>query len=183
MNEDGPAKKKGKGKGGKSKTAEADDEEQDEIIRCICGQYEEEEDVPRAMICCDNCSAWQHNDCMGLPESYAPEKYFCEQCRPEDHKEIVAALKRGERPWEEAARRREAAEAEKPNKKKGAKKARKSAGVASSEVASRASQEVDEGTPSTAAGQKRKHEEESPAPPEIKVRSAFNELVLQLTEY
>src|ERR1700761_717615 len=58
--EDASAKKKGKGKAAKAKAA-AEQEEPEEIIRCVCGQYEEEEDNPRTMICCDNCSAWQHN--------------------------------------------------------------------------------------------------------------------------
>jgi hypothetical protein len=118
------------------------------------------------MICCDNCEAWQHNDCMGLPDDYAPEKYFCEQCKPEDHKELLAAIARGEKPWEEVARKREAAaaEAEKALKKKGGKKGRKS-GARASDVQPRDSQEA-EGiqTPATSKGtngQKRKHEEPS----------------------
>lgn len=67
---DTPAKKS---KARKDKAAKASaeptpgpDEEEEELIRCICGEYEEEEDVERDMICCDKCSAWQHNDCMGL---------------------------------------------------------------------------------------------------------------------
>ncbi|KAF7587775.1 hypothetical protein BBP40_006735, partial [Aspergillus hancockii] len=52
--------------------------EEEEIIRCICGEYEEEEDVERDMICCDQCSAWQHNDCMGLTfaKGEEPDEYF-----------------------------------------------------------------------------------------------------------
>jgi len=175
ISEDMPAKKKGKGKGTKAKSVEEGDggggaeEEGDEIIRCICGTYEEEEDVPRAMICCDRCSAWQHNDCMGLPEDYAPDKYFCEQCRPDDHRDLLDAIARGDKPWEEAARRREAAD--KATKKKGGKKGRKSAGVRTSEVGSRASQEVEEtatgNVAAGATGQKRKLEE-SPSTPELK---------------
>ncbi len=105
--EDAPAKKKGRDKLPKTKAVqeeEGQDEEGDEIIRCVCGEYEEEEDVPRAMICCDSCSAWQHNGCMGLPEDYAVDTYFCEQCRPQNHKELLAAIARGEKPWEEATR-------------------------------------------------------------------------------
>jgi hypothetical protein len=118
------------------------------------------------MICCDNCEAWQHNDCMGLPDDYAPEKYFCEQCKPEDHKELLAAIARGEKPWEEVARKREAAaaEAEKPSKKKGGKKGRKS-GARASDVQLRDSQEAEgiptPGTSKGTNGQKRKHEEPS----------------------
>ena len=53
---------------------------------------------------------------MGLPEDYAPEKYCCEQCRPQDHKPLLAAMKRGEKPWEEVARLRQIAMAEKAAK-------------------------------------------------------------------
>ena len=166
--EDAPAKKKGKGKAAKAQAAE-EEEEGEEIIRCVCGTYEEEEDVPRAMICCDNCSAWQHNSCMGLPEDYEPPKYFCEQCKPQNHKELVAAIQRGEKPWEEAeARHREAAEAAKA-KKKGGRKGRKSGTARISEAASVASQNVEEAPAPAATGRKRKLEE-SPSVPEIKVR-------------
>ncbi|KAH0843961.1 hypothetical protein AYO21_08351 [Fonsecaea monophora] len=164
--EDAPPKKKGRGKNSKAKAAEQ--EENEEIIRCVCGTYEEEEDVPRAMICCDNCSAWQHNGCMGLPEDYQAPQYFCEQCHPEDHEELVAAIARGEKPWEEAVRQRDTGK----GKKKGGRKGRKSATGQSSEVVSRASQDVDETPAQTpAAGQKRKLEE-SPSIPEVKNKKA-----------
>ena len=152
------ATKKGrKGKGAKNQPVEEEEDEENELIRCVCGLYEEEEDVPRAMICCDNCSAWEHNDCMGLPEDYAPDTYFCEQCRPQDHKELLAAMKRGEKPWEETARLRHAALAEKAGKKKGGKKTKKAMDA--------------EDRPATpATGQKRKAEE-SPAVSDTKVRT------------
>lgn len=59
------------------------------------------------MVCCNICSAWQHNDCMGLSEDEdeLPERYFCENCKPEHHKGLLAAIARGERPWEEATKR------------------------------------------------------------------------------
>lgn len=153
------ASKKGQAKG---KKAEPEEEEQDEYIRCICGLYEEEEDNPRTMICCDKCEAWQHNDCMGLPEDW-PEtkKYFCEQCKPSDHKKLLAAIKKGEKPWEEVARRREAAEAEKAAKKKG-KKGRKSTGAQAPEVQRTPTLEPEE------ANSKKRKLDESPAH-EVKV--------------
>ncbi|KAL5336655.1 transcription factor S-II, central domain-containing protein [Aspergillus crustosus] len=99
--------------------------EEEEIIRCICGEYEEEEDVERDMICCDQCSAWQHNDCMGLSfaKGEEPDQYFCEQCKPENHKVLLEKIARGEKPWEEAAekRRREAEELKQSRRKKGKK--------------------------------------------------------------
>lgn len=144
--------KKGQAKGKKAK-AEPEPEEEDEYIRCVCGLYEEEEDNPRSMICCDKCSAWQHNECMGLPEDYQPDKYYCEQCKKSDHKKLLAAMSRGEKPWEEAAKRREAAEAEKAAKKKG-KKGRKSAGAQPTDVERTPTLEPEE-----ANSKKRKHDE------------------------
>ncbi|CAG7940571.1 unnamed protein product [Penicillium olsonii] len=134
---EGPGKK-GKGKSPKDKNAKSSAEptpgpsegegEDEEIIRCICGEYEEEEDVERDMICCDQCSAWQHNDCMGLTflKGKEPDQYYCEQCRPENHKVLLEKINAGERPWEEVAeRRRQEAEDKKSKRKKGKKGARK----------------------------------------------------------
>ncbi|KAJ5129487.1 Zinc finger PHD-type [Penicillium bovifimosum] len=130
--------KKGKSKSPKEKSAKLSTEptpgpsegegEEEEIIRCICGEYEEEEDVERDMICCDQCSAWQHNDCMGLtfPKGQEPDQYFCEQCRPENHKVLLARMQAGEKPWEEVAeKRRREAEEKKSKRKKGKKGGRK----------------------------------------------------------
>lgn len=154
--------KKGQAKGKKAKAEpEPEEDEENEIIRCVCGFYEEEEDNPRTMICCDKCSAWQHNDCMGLPEDYEPDKYFCEQCKPSDHKKLLAAMKRGEKPWEEVARLREAAEAEKAAKKKG-KKGRKSAGSQINEARRTPTLEPEE------SSSKKRKLDESPAQ-EVKV--------------
>ncbi|KAL2811488.1 transcription factor S-II, central domain-containing protein [Aspergillus granulosus] len=102
--------------------------EEEEIIRCICGEYEEEEDIERDMICCDKCSAWQHNDCMGLTfaKGEEPDQYFCEQCKPEDHKVLLEKMARGEKPWEEVAeRRRKEAEEMKAARRRKGKKGRK----------------------------------------------------------
>ena len=72
------------------------------------------------MICCENCEAWQHNECMEVSENddELPEKYYCEQCRPKNHKELLAKVARGEKPWEERAKERER-EAEERRAKKG----------------------------------------------------------------
>ncbi|KAL3465934.1 transcription factor S-II, central domain-containing protein [Aspergillus heterothallicus] len=102
--------------------------EEEEIIRCICGEYEEEEDIERDMICCDSCSAWQHNDCMGLTfaKGEEPDQYFCEQCKPEDHPVLLERMARGEKPWEEVAeRRRKEAEEMKAARRRKGKKGRK----------------------------------------------------------
>ncbi|RMZ90389.1 hypothetical protein DV736_g2386, partial [Chaetothyriales sp. CBS 134916] len=122
--EETPAKKKTTAKGAKAKAVQEAEEEEDaggEVVRCVCGEYEEETDDPIQMICCDRCSAWQHNDCMGLPDKYKPEVYFCEQCRPQDHKDLMAAMERGERPWEDIPRKTEPATASKKKGKKNRK--------------------------------------------------------------
>jgi PHD-finger len=158
INDEATSKRQGKGKKGRGKAeTEPSGDEEDEYIRCVCGHYEPEEESERSMICCDTCSAWQHNDCMGLPDdpSYAPPEYFCEQCKPENHKGLLAGMARGEKPWEEVGKRREAAEAEKLAKKKGPKKGRKSG--------ARASEDVEATPPGKKGvnGQKRKLEEAS----------------------
>lgn len=99
-------KKNGKGptqRARSTQSADADDdddeEEEDAIIRCVCG---DQRDIRgRQMICCDSCTAWQHNKCLGLPEGdyWEGKDYYCEQCKPEDHVELLAAMARGERPW------------------------------------------------------------------------------------
>ena len=80
------------------------------------------------MIVCDNCEAWQHNECMEISENPddLPDQYFCEQCKPEDHKELLAKVARGEKPWEERAKQREREEEErKARRRKGGKKGKK----------------------------------------------------------
>ncbi|KAF2998598.1 hypothetical protein E8E13_006714 [Curvularia kusanoi] len=78
---------------------EEEDEDEETIYRCVCGV--QREIGGRDMICCDNCDAWQHNICLGLPSSadWGDKPYYCEQCRPDDHKELLAAMARGEKPW------------------------------------------------------------------------------------
>uniref|UniRef100_A0A671L5R2 Histone-lysine N-methyltransferase 2E-like n=1 Tax=Sinocyclocheilus anshuiensis TaxID=1608454 RepID=A0A671L5R2_9TELE len=49
-----------------------------DITRCICGFTHDD----GYMICCDNCSVWQHIDCMGIDRQHIPETYLCERCQP-----------------------------------------------------------------------------------------------------
>ncbi|KAH0614908.1 uncharacterized protein H6S33_000544 [Morchella sextelata] len=72
----------------------------DDIIRCVCGAKEEDEDDSRMMIQCEGCEAWQHTQCMGIPKKKIPKQYFCEVCRPENHQVLLNQLEKGEKPWE-----------------------------------------------------------------------------------
>lgn len=132
--DDGPdvATPKQRGKGGRSKaqkkaTPSPPPEDDDAIIRCICGCVEEDKDDERVMVHCDNCKAWQHNECMEVAEDPAdlPDEYFCEQCRPEDHVELLAKVARGEKPWEERARQREREEEERKARRRKGRKGKK----------------------------------------------------------
>lgn len=59
-----------------SKADSVQDEEEEEIIRCICGIYRDE----GLMIQCEKCFVWQHTDCMLVKGD--EENYMCEQCYP-----------------------------------------------------------------------------------------------------
>ncbi|KAL1970063.1 hypothetical protein VTN77DRAFT_6468 [Rasamsonia byssochlamydoides] len=127
--------------------------EEEEIIRCICGEYEEEEDIERDMICCDKCSAWQHNDCMGLTfaKGEEPAEYFCEICKPENHQVLLEKIARGEKPWEEAARRRQQEVEEKKAARRRKGRKGKRGGARQSEVKVEVSKETVPPTPAPAA--------------------------------
>jgi hypothetical protein len=107
------------------KTAPEPEEPEEEIIRCVCGATEQDEDSGEPWIACDQCGAWQHNICMGMSQytEDLPKEYFCEVCRPENHKELLAGIAQGEKPWE--ARRRAYEEEKAEKKKKGPKKGKK----------------------------------------------------------
>ncbi|KZZ97366.1 Spen-like protein [Moelleriella libera RCEF 2490] len=104
------------------KAQEADQsQEAEEVIRCVCGATEQDEDSGEAWISCETCYAWQHNVCVGVSsfEDEIPDNYWCEQCRPQDHKELLAAMARGEKPWEARRKAHEEEEAERKKKKGG----------------------------------------------------------------
>lgn len=45
------------------------------------------------MIQCETCKCWQHCSCMGMhTEDECPDLYYCEQCRPENHVDLLRAL-------------------------------------------------------------------------------------------
>jgi len=157
------AKKGAKGKASKkaAEPEEEDDDDEAEAIRCVCGDNSDDVEG-RAYIACDSCEVWQHNDCMGVPlaEDLQPDHYFCEQCRPEEHAELLQAIDRGEKIWEE---RRKAAAGKSKKKGKGKKGGRQSR---VSEVKADGSEAPDASTPvpatSQESGTKRKFQEEVP---------------------
>ncbi|KJZ73799.1 hypothetical protein HIM_06917 [Hirsutella minnesotensis 3608] len=111
------------------RTKKAQEQEQsqepEEVIRCVCGATEQDEDSGEAWISCETCFVWQHNVCVGVSsyEDEIPENYWCEQCRPQDHQELLEGIAKGEKPWEARRKAHEIEEAER-KKKKGGRKAR-----------------------------------------------------------
>ncbi|KAK3360809.1 temperature dependent protein affecting M2 dsRNA replication-domain-containing protein [Lasiosphaeria ovina] len=57
---------KRRGKKGK-KAAPEPEEPEEEVIPCVCGATEQDEDSGEPWIACDQCGAWQHNICMERP--------------------------------------------------------------------------------------------------------------------
>ncbi|CAJ2505010.1 Uu.00g124040.m01.CDS01 [Anthostomella pinea] len=121
-----PSKRRQSKKGGKKATEKEEkpedkQEDDEEIIRCICGATtQDDDDANEPWIACDKCGAWQHNVCVGMSvfTEDLTKDYFCEQCAPEDHKQTLEAMKRGERPWEDRRHKYE----EDKKRKKGGKK-------------------------------------------------------------
>ncbi|GAN08574.1 transcriptional regulator [Mucor ambiguus] len=54
------------------------------ITRCVCGETHS----VGLMVQCDKCEVWQHCECMGLEQPDIPDHYYCEQCKPENHKSL-----------------------------------------------------------------------------------------------
>ena len=156
---------KGKGSKGKAKkadaTAEPEAEDEEDFVRCVCGATEEDDDEVISWVQCDKCNVWQHTDCIGMSTTDFEERgYFCEQCRPQDHKELLAKIKRGERPWDEVKQKREDA---KKKKGKRGRKSRTSEVKVQDDLADTASPDAaPAGGDAVAPGrQKRKHAEDN----------------------
>lgn len=86
-----------------------------------------------------------------------PEHYFCEECRPEEHPETIAALEKGEKIWEE----REKAKRNEKKRGKGRKSTGGNKGRASEVKSDRPSETVSSSpapasTPAQETGNKRK---------------------------
>ncbi|KAI1208121.1 uncharacterized protein F4807DRAFT_153937 [Annulohypoxylon truncatum] len=134
--ENGPEPKRKQTKKGSKKVEKDEKQDEEEIIRCICGATTQDDDANEAWIACDQCGAWQHNVCMGLSifTEDLPKEYYCEVCKPADHKVTLDAIKKGEKPWEDRQRKRQ--EEEEKKRKKGG---RKSKGKRTSDTKDRAS--------------------------------------------
>ncbi|RYP20038.1 hypothetical protein DL767_009539 [Monosporascus sp. MG133] len=175
--ENGPEPtKRRQGKKGSKKAAEKEtqQEEEEEIIRCICGATtQDDDDANEPWIACDKCGAWQHNVCVGMSvfTEDLTKDYFCEQCAPEDHKETLAAMARGEKPWEDRRQKYEDEKKRKKGKKGKGKRVsdtKDRASPAASTTKAKASPTPDvkkeEPTPESASKGKRKSRDHSQGP-------------------
>ncbi|KAF9524046.1 hypothetical protein CPB83DRAFT_886565 [Crepidotus variabilis] len=72
----------------------AEDEEEQGVTRCVCGSSEDDPEAGEFMVQCEDCKVWQHGPCMGYQtEAQIPEDdYYCEQCRPDMHIELLKKL-------------------------------------------------------------------------------------------
>ncbi|GJJ06402.1 hypothetical protein Clacol_000593 [Clathrus columnatus] len=85
------------------------DDEEGGITRCVCGRTDldaDEEDLG-LMVMCETCKVWQHGVCVNLPEDVSGD-YYCEQCRPDLHVELLKSLKKRSRHSSQHARRHSA---------------------------------------------------------------------------
>ncbi|RPA84778.1 hypothetical protein BJ508DRAFT_303530 [Ascobolus immersus RN42] len=140
----------------KKEEEQGSEEKSDEIIRCVCGAKEEEDDDGRMMVQCEQCDAWQHNQCLLIPNSRIPEHYFCELCKPEMHVDFLERVKNGEKPWIKKKKgRKSTARGRKSTSKAESEKAE-------SEIAHSSAAPTQPGSPTTtAASEKESHHQSS----------------------
>lgn len=109
-----------------AKKSDKPEEEEVEVIRCVCGAVETGDDEGEPWIACDSCGVWQHNICVGISQftEDQPDKYFCEECRPDLHRPLLDGIKKGLKLWEDRRKsfEEELAEEEKQGPKKKGKK-------------------------------------------------------------
>jgi len=123
-----PTKKRGGKKASAGKKAASQEisaaEDAEDVIRCVCGTTEQNDDADENWIACMKCDAWQHNVCMGVTtdkDVLQDMDYWCERCKPENHKELLDALARGEKLWDTRRKDYDNALAEAERSKKGKK--------------------------------------------------------------
>ncbi|KAI1380439.1 hypothetical protein F4677DRAFT_441754 [Hypoxylon crocopeplum] len=162
-----PTKRRQSKKGSKKVVEKDEKQEDEEIIRCICGATTQDDgDTNEPWIACDKCGAWQHNVCMGMSvfTEDLTRDYFCEQCAPEDHKSTLDSMKRGEKPWEDRRHRYEEEEKKQQRKKGG----RKGKGKRVSDSKERASPSAANTKAKPSPTPDAKKEEPTPEPPAVK---------------
>ncbi|KAF8556366.1 hypothetical protein OG21DRAFT_1506641 [Imleria badia] len=72
-----------------------DDAEEQGITRCVCGMNEDDAEGGEFMVQCETCNVWQHSLCMGFEteaQLAAIADYYCEQCKPERHQDLLKRL-------------------------------------------------------------------------------------------
>lgn len=68
-----------------------DEEDEEEAeTRCVCGAMDPP-DSDGLFIQCEKCSVWQHGFCVNIGDN-VPEKYWCEECKPELHTITVTSV-------------------------------------------------------------------------------------------
>ncbi|KAF8806383.1 hypothetical protein BYT27DRAFT_7167594 [Phlegmacium glaucopus] len=82
------------------------EEEEQGITRCVCGSAEDDPDAGEFMVQCETCKVWQHGLCMGYQseDQVHDDDYYCEQCRPELHVELLKRLAKRPRQASAASR-------------------------------------------------------------------------------
>jgi len=111
-------------------------------------------------------------------ENHVPEHYFCEQCRPEEHQELLAAIEKGEQIWLE---RQKATKKPRKGGKKGQKGGRQSK---VSEIKPEDADTADPGSPAASTSQetgtKRKFDEDTAMVGSVLTTSDTRERVLTI---
>ncbi|PPQ98621.1 hypothetical protein CVT24_003954 [Panaeolus cyanescens] len=72
------------------------DEDDQGITRCVCGSTEDDPDAGEFMVQCETCKVWQHGLCMGYlsEDQVHDDDYYCEQCRPDLHVDLLKKVNR-----------------------------------------------------------------------------------------
>ncbi|KAH8988090.1 hypothetical protein EDB92DRAFT_1079801 [Lactarius akahatsu] len=71
------------------------EEEEQGVTRCVCGNAgDDEESAGEFFVQCETCNVWQHGQCMGIrsEDAVKEDHYYCEQCRPDLHTELLKRL-------------------------------------------------------------------------------------------
>lgn len=126
------SKRRGKKSASKKQAEPEPEDDEDEIIRCVCGATSQEKDDPEdPWIACDQCHVWQHNVCVGMSvydEDLEDAEYFCEECKPENHKELLEGIKKGHNLWEKRRQEYYEQKAAQKQKKRAPKRGKKRQG-------------------------------------------------------